>query len=88
MTSLRWLQPDEYHIRTECGRFSVARRRVNGVDWYIANRIEPTVDVERAHEIGATQVTPRATGDERLKAISAMREICEAAAIEQLSTNH
>lgn len=88
MTALRWTKPDEFHVRSECGRFAVARRRVNGVDWYIAYRA-PT-ESERAvadeHlltiELGATRVdAKRATDAERLKAIGAMREICEAAAL-------
>lgn len=81
--ALRWLKPDDYHIRSECGRFTVARRRISGVDWYIAYRREQSVDVTRAHELGATEVQPRATEAQRKAAIRAMQHLCEVAANER-----
>jgi hypothetical protein len=83
---LRWLRADAYHARSECGHFTVARRSVNGVDWYIAYRAptesERAVSLEHlpSTELGATQVRPNATDAERLAAINAMKQLCEAAA--------
>lgn len=76
---LRWLAADDYHTRTSCGRFTVARRRVSGIDWYVAYRR----DGARSVELGATQVSPRATDAERSAAIRDMKALCEAALDDQ-----
>lgn len=71
---LRWLSPtDSYHVRSECGKFSVARRTVNGVDWYVAYRIEAT----HAIELGATSVAKNVTDEGRKAAIREMKQLCE-----------
>lgn len=76
---LRWTRPDAYHIRTECGCYSVARNTVNGVDWYIAFRRIANGTIT-TREIGATSVSPRATDEERRNAIRDMQQLCEAEA--------
>ena len=62
-----------YHGRSECGRFSVARINAGLVCWYEAYRWPGTL-------LGATRVPITASATERLAAIRAMRELCEAEA--------
>lgn len=81
MTELRWRKPDQYHIASVCGRFTVARIRVQDVDHYVAFRREPTVSVVRAHELDVRTVAPRATDAERMAAIRAMQDVCQAHAL-------
>lgn len=75
---LHWLKPDYYHIRSDCGKFSVCRMSTPFAIWYIAWR-KSRFD-EYAVEIGATRVPVAAPDAERTAAIKAMQEICEAAA--------
>jgi hypothetical protein len=83
---LRWLPADEYHTRSECGRFTVARRRVSGEDWYIAYHREPTPATKdttprvASIELAAARVTVKATDAERAEVIRRMKAVCEAAA--------
>ena len=76
--TLRWIRGDAYHVRTECGRFSVARRTVKGIDWYIAYRLEGNGKLY-ARELGAAQVSPRSTDAERSAVIRDLKALCEAA---------
>lgn len=76
MTELVWRQPDQYHIASACGRFTVARIRVCDVDHYVAFRREPTVSVVRSHELAVRTVPPRATDSDRTAAIRAMQRVC------------
>ena len=73
---LQWVKPDDYHIRSECGRFSVSRMTVSpfGI-WYVAWR-RSLVD-GRATELGATRVPITAPDAERQNAIREMQQLCE-----------
>ena len=82
MTALTWKRADDYHYRSECGRFSVSRLKTPNALWYIAWRLPD-------HELGATclpiektdegiEVLP--TQEQRTEAFSAMQEVCEAEA--------
>ena len=75
---LQWRKRDDYHTRSTCGRFSVARVNVGDRCWYIAWRL-PFGESEPSTEIGATTVSRDASDDERLAAIHEMQQICEAA---------
>lgn len=81
MSDLVWRQPDQYHIATACGRFTVARVRVQDVDQYVAYRREPSLNVARARELGRAFVPPRATDAERMTAIRAMKKVCADASL-------
>ena len=81
MSVLQWRRPDEHHIATVCGRFTVARIRVQDVDHYVAFRREPTPAVVKAHELGERAVPPRATDAERMAAIKSLQQCCEAHAL-------
>ena len=76
---LRWRKRDNYHLRTECGRFSIARVSVNGAPWYIAWRLSRR-EAEPSTEIGATRLEADATSQEREEAVGALKALCEAAA--------
>ena len=79
MTALTWVKPDEYHIRSACGRFSVARLNVLGTIWYVAFKL-PWGESSPSTELGATHVSSGADDDERKAAIHEMQQLCEAAA--------
>lgn len=76
---LHWRKPDDYHIRSTCGRFSVARLSVCGTIWYVAFRL-PFGESQPSTEIGATKLSAGATDAERQVAIREMQQVCEAAA--------
>lgn len=78
--TLRWLKPDEYHIRTTCGRFTVCRLTCSPFAlWYVAWQRD-VLEPERATEIGATRVPITAPEHERQRAIREMQQLCEATA--------
>lgn len=77
--TLAWRKVDEYHIRSNCGRFSVARITVASKIWYVAFRL-PFGESQPSTEIGATSLPATATEAERKTAIRDMKQICEAAA--------
>jgi hypothetical protein len=79
MTALTWRRADEYHFRSQCGRFSIARVIVSEWIWYIAWRLTRRED-ESSTEIGATRLPLAATPDERKAALIDMQQICEAEA--------
>lgn len=79
--TLTWRRADEYHFRSECGRFSISRVLSAGWIWYIAWRLTRRED-EPSTEIGATRLPTDATPDERTAALIDMQQICEAEAIE------
>ncbi len=76
---LRWRKPEAHHVMTECGRFSVAKVTVCGVDCYQAFRRTVKDESVFCEEIGVAKVSKRATDAERLEAIRAMKAVCEAA---------
>ena len=78
MKQIQWLKPDDYHIRSACGQFSVCRMSTPFAIWYIAWRKSKLDDFAR--EIGATRVPVAAPDSERSNAIKAMQELCEAEA--------
>jgi len=75
--TLRWVKPDDYHIASDCGRFTVTRLTVTPHVWYVAfkRRFEAS-----AVEIGATQLPATATDAERTAAIHEMQELCNSEA--------
>lgn len=77
--TLRWRKADEYHIRSYCGRFSVARLNVAEKHWYVAFRL-PFGEASPSTEIGATVLPATANEAERISAIHEMQQLCEAAA--------
>lgn len=76
MSALRWNKPDDYHIRSDCGRYSVCRITITPHIWYIAWRTP-------YEEIGATRLDENATDAERQAAIREMQQVCAAAQEEQ-----
>lgn len=78
MIPLHWRQPDPFHIRSLCGRYTVARVRSDAIDTYIAYRCEPSVAVERAIELGCKTMPDKPTDAQRLDAIQEMRSLCQA----------
>lgn len=75
--TLRWKKPDEYHIRSECGGFTVARITVAPSLWYIAFRRAKTESGVRSTEIGATRLPAAASDEQRQSAIRDMQKLCE-----------
>lgn len=80
---LRWRKPDQYHIRSACNRFAVCRMNVGLAIWYIAWR-RSLMDDGVSTEIGATRLPIAAPESERLAAIKAMQEVCEAEALSKM----
>lgn len=79
MTALIWRRVDDYHVRSQCGRFSVARMCVDVRMWYVAWKLA----FDGAHpstELGATSLPITANDAERIAAIHEMQDLCEAAA--------
>lgn len=71
---MNWTRPDAYHTASDCGRYTVARVRVQGVDTYVAWCRKP----EPAMELAASDpVQPTATDATRMAAIKAMQAVCE-----------
>lgn len=79
MTALVWQRKDKYHLRSKCGRFSIARVTCNGSPWYIAWRLSNR-EAESSTEIGATRLDVDATEKERDEAVGALKALCEASA--------
>lgn len=79
MTALSWRRVDEYHMRSQDGRFSIARLNCSPRCWYVAFKL-PFSESSPSTEIGATTVSTDASDDERMFAIREMQQICEAAA--------
>jgi hypothetical protein len=71
---LVWWQPDDYHQRSSCGRFSVSRHNGFERTWYIA-WLWPK------HELGVVSVARNADNDARRTAIQAMKAVCDAHAL-------
>ena len=69
---LQWRKPDEYHIVTTCGRFSVCRITVDKAPLYIAFR-------RPYQELACRRLLPDASDVERGAAIKDMQAVCEAA---------
>jgi hypothetical protein len=68
---LRWIKPDAFHIRTDCGRYAVSRVDLGGRDDYVAWRIGlPAV------ELAAAPVLRSARDEERSAAIKSMQQQC------------
>jgi deoxyxylulose-5-phosphate synthase len=66
---LEWIKPDEHHIATKCGTYAVSRVKTGAQLHYIAWRRPFT-------ELASTTLTTLATDDEKLAAITAMRQAC------------
>lgn len=79
MTALTWRRADKYHLRSRCGRFSIAKVLQNGAPWYIAWRLSRS-EAESSTEIGATRLDADATDKERDEAVGALKALCEASA--------
>jgi hypothetical protein len=79
MTALTWRKPDDYHIRSECGRFTVARMNVVDSVWYAAFKL-PWSESEPSTEIAATKLSANASDAERMAAIRELQSVCETAA--------
>lgn len=76
--TLHWLKPDDYHIASKCGRFTVTRLTVTPSVWYVA--FQRAAFEGRATELGATRLPSTANDTEKQAAIREMQELCEAAA--------
>lgn len=72
--ALRWRRVDDYHGKTECGRYSVARVDLGSYHEYVAWRCR--TESAPPKEIGWTRVAPNASDSVRLEAIKAMSKLC------------
>jgi hypothetical protein len=72
---LRWLKPDAYHIRSDCGRYSVARIDMGVRDHYVAWRL-PRAEHELPRELDSHRVAKTARDEDRLAAIRSMQQRC------------
>jgi hypothetical protein len=79
MTPLEWRKVDDYHLKTKCGRFSIARVMVCGAYWYVAWRLTQR-ESEPSQEIAATRLEPDATDKERNETVGSLKALCEAVA--------
>ena len=71
---LQWIKPDDYHIRTTCGRYSVSRVTTADHLHYIAWRLG--TDDQPSTELTFTTVKRDATDDERKAAIKRVQQAC------------
>lgn len=74
-----WYKGDDYHIRSQCGRYTVARVSGARGDSYVAWRRYPDHDDEPtkpAIELGSVVVRPNASDAERIEARKAMQQRC------------
>lgn len=71
--ALRWLRPDAYHYRSECGRFTVARLQVVGSLHYTANEIVGG----KTHELASRVVPITASLAAHVAARDAMQQVCQ-----------
>lgn len=85
MSELHWRKVDDYHMRSACGRFSIARVNAEPQCWYIAWRLTSR-EAQPSTELGATVVPMDASDGERLQAIHDMKQLCEAANEPAVST--
>ena len=74
---LAWRKPDDYHIKSACGRFAVSRMNVSPHIWYVAWRVSN--GLSPSHEIGSRQLAADAPDSERSTAIKALQAMCEGA---------
>jgi hypothetical protein len=72
---LRWLRPDSHHIRTDCGRYTVARVDMGDRDDYVAWRL-PRGEHELPRELLSARVPKTARESDRLAAIKSMQAVC------------
>lgn len=70
--NLQWRKPDEYHIASVCGRFTVCRITVDKAPIYIAFR-------KPYDELASRRLQANASDAERTAAIKEMQAVCEAA---------
>lgn len=77
--TLQWRKPDDFHIRSECGRFTVSKMTVLDRLWYVAFRRDEGQNGVRSIELGATAMPIDALDGERSKAIGELKQLCEAA---------
>ena len=70
--SLVWYKADAYHLKSSCGRFSIARLSVDTALWYVAFHLKD--------EIGANRVPIAASPEERARALEEVKALCEAEA--------
>ena len=78
--TLRWRKPDDHHIRSLCGKFTVARLTVAPNLWYIAFRRVEGADGVRSTELGATRLSSTAGDAQRTAAIREMQKLCQGVA--------
>jgi hypothetical protein len=71
--TLKWNKIDAYHLRSDCGRFSIARMHTGLTFWYVAFKLPKL-------EIGATQLSIMADDVARKLAVRQMQDLCEAEA--------
>ncbi len=74
---MNWTRPDSYYMASDCGRYTVSRVRVNGIDTYVAWH-RTTGRTTRGTELAASEpVPPTATDATRMAAIKQMQGECE-----------
>lgn len=69
---LVWIKPDDYHIATECARYSVARITVSPFVHYIAWRRDAT----KHRELDSVKLPADAPDADRMAAIKKMQQRC------------
>lgn len=71
--NLIWTQPDQYHLRTTCNRFTISRAKQGEFIAYTAWRVRP----KQPGEILGTTLAAANDSDERVRALDGMKALCE-----------